>query len=242
MITAENLHFGFPAQAVFEGVSFRIPEQHAIVAVVGNSGIGKSTLLGLLAGFHSPSEGVVRVCGEPVGGPSPERPVVFQDHNLFPWKTVRGNIEFGLKARGMPVAERRRRSQALMEKMHLDDRAEAYPDELSGGMQQRVGLARCLAVEPRCILMDEPFSAIDFQTRGRIIDHFRTYLQQFGARAVLVTHDIREAVGMASCVVVIRGSQSIEVLPFDPPHTHAPLTDQALEDRESRVKQAFDGD
>ena len=135
------------------------------VSIIGPSGSGKTTLLYMLAGFLFPDSGSVLYDGKAVGGPSPERTVIFQDYGLFPWKTAAGNVEFPLKAAGLGRAERRKEARRFLDMVHLAGFADKYPHQLSGGMKQRVGIARALACNPRAVLMDEPFAALDNITR-----------------------------------------------------------------------------
>jgi len=173
------------------------------VCVVGPSGCGKSTLLNLLAGLDSPSEGEVFADGNPVRGTDPSRVLIFQDAALFPWLSVQANVEFGLRMRGTPRAEREATAQRLLEMVHLQQFARAFVHELSGGMKQRVAIARALAVNPAVLLMDEPFGALDAMTRGML----HAELQELWLRAkmtvVFVTHNVRESVVLGDRVLVM---------------------------------------
>ncbi|MEW2162637.1 ABC transporter ATP-binding protein [Streptomyces sp. NPDC007084] len=173
------------------------------VTVVGPSGCGKSTLLNMAAGLSAPSTGHVLVDGEPVRGPGPERGVIFQQYALFPWLTVRGNVEFGLKLTSLSAAERRRKADHAIELVGLTDFADALPKTLSGGMKQRCAIARAYAVDPEVLLMDEPFGALDALTRVQLQDQLlRTWTRE--RRTVLfITHDVDEAVYLAGRVVVM---------------------------------------
>ena len=232
-IELKNLDFSYGSQRVLNGLSVSVPQSHRVVALVGSSGVGKSTLLSLIAGFLQPQRGEIKLFDK-VLDESSRTPVVFQDHNLFPWKTVYGNVEFGLKAKGIRSSERRERVQHLMDKMGLGDKLELYPRDLSGGMKQRVGLARALAVEPDCILMDEPFSAIDHGTRAQIIAYFLESLEQFDANAVLVTHDMREAVSVASCVLKLAAPETLKKTEFEPVPWHE------LRNRDAEIQARID--
>jgi NitT/TauT family transport system ATP-binding protein len=173
------------------------------VCLLGPSGCGKSTLLNIVAGFLPPSEGRVLVDGRPVSGPDADRGVVFQEYALFPWLTVAGNVDFGLAVRGLPAAERRRIVERYLDLVGLSAHAGKVPAQLSGGMKQRVAIARALANNPSIILMDEPFGALDAQTREVLQDEL-SRLQRLEAKTVLfVTHSIREAVYLADRVVVM---------------------------------------
>jgi len=239
VLALEDVAFNYGSTPIFTGLNLSIDKNHKIIAIVGPSGVGKSTLLKLLAGFEHPQSGRITVCGSNVTTPSADRPVVFQDHNLFPWKSVAQNIEFGLKARGESPQSRSQISGLLMQQMGLSENADHLPRVLSGGMQQRVGLARCLAVNPRCILMDEPFSSIDFRTKGTVVQHFLQHLQKSNSTAVLVTHDLVEAVTMASCVITITARRSVDWLDLTEPQKS--VTD-GVDDKVAMVKGLLDDD
>ena len=173
------------------------------LCILGPSGCGKSTLLNIVAGFLPPTSGRVLVDGAPVTGPGPERGVVFQEYVLFPWLTVAQNVEFGPQLNGVPVAERRRISERYLTLVGLTAHAEKVPAQLSGGMKQRVAIARALANSPSIILMDEPFGALDAQTREVMQDEL-SRIQRVERQTILfVTHSIREAVYLADRVVVM---------------------------------------
>jgi NitT/TauT family transport system ATP-binding protein len=185
---------------VLEGVSFQVAS-HELLCIVGPSGCGKTTLLRVVAGLIRPSAGDVRLDGQRVTGPSNKTAMVFQHFGLFPWKSVRANIAYGLANRGRRDPERVER---LMRMIGLEDAADRYPRQLSGGMQQRVGLARALAVEPEVLLMDEPFGAVDAITREQL----QTELLAIWDRdpeltGVFITHDIDEAILLGDRVVVM---------------------------------------
>jgi NitT/TauT family transport system ATP-binding protein len=184
------------------GVSLEIAEKQ-FVAVVGPSGCGKTTLLRMAAGLETPSSGRVTVAGRPVAGPGPDRAVVFQQFALFPWKTVRENIAFGLKCRGESAAAREEAVQRYLALMGLEGTADSYPHQLSGGMQQRVAIARSYAIDPSVLLMDEPFGALDAQTRIMMQEEL-VRLARTNPRTVLfITHSDEEAVYLADRVVVM---------------------------------------
>jgi len=185
-----------------DDVSVEIPDAH-FACIVGASGCGKSTLLNIVAGFLRPSAGEVLVDGRAVTGPGADRGVVFQEYVLFPWLTVTGNVEFGLRLKGAGGAERRAIVARYLELVGLAAHAEKYPVQLSGGMKQRVAIARALANSPEIILMDEPFGALDAQTREVLQDEL-SRIQRVEHKTVLfVTHSIREAVYLADRVVVM---------------------------------------
>lgn len=173
------------------------------VAIVGPSGCGKSTLLNILAGLDTPSEGEVRLDGELINGPSPQRTMVFQQFALFPWMTVASNIGCGLRFTHAPRASRKDRIRDVLETVGLSKFANAYPRELSGGMKQRVAIARAYALEPEVLLMDEPFGALDAQTRLQLQLHLLDTWSIGQSTVVFVTHDVEEAVFLANRVIVM---------------------------------------
>jgi len=176
------------------------------VCVAGPSGCGKSTLLNLIAGLDKPDTGELLFDGKPIKTPGAERAVVFQEPALFPWLNVRANVEFGLKIKGVPKAERKEIVAKHLELVHLERFARAFIHELSGGMKQRVQLARALAVEPRMLLMDEPFAALDAQTRDRLQFELQEIWGRTGTTIMFITHNVREAAILADRVVVMSPS------------------------------------
>jgi NitT/TauT family transport system ATP-binding protein len=174
-----------------------------LLSVLGPSGCGKSSLISTIAGFLPPRFGALRVDGEPGGEPGSDRGVVFQQPTLFPWKTVRQNVEFGLKLRGVPRQERRAIVDPMLFKIGLFEFDKHFPAQLSGGMQQRVGLARVLVNRPRVMLMDEPFSALDAQTRLMMQELLLNVWSEYRMTVLFVTHDIDEAVYLGSRVAVL---------------------------------------
>ncbi|MBU6508369.1 MAG: ABC transporter ATP-binding protein [Alphaproteobacteria bacterium] len=192
---------GKPVLAL-EGVSLDVKDRE-FLALLGPSGCGKSTLLYLLGGFIPVESGAITVGGRPVEGPSPDRGIVFQHFALFPWKTVRENILYGLEKQGMPKPGREKRAQEFVELVHLKGFEDSYPSQLSGGMRQRVAIARTLAVEPEILLMDEPFGALDAQTRALMHEELRAIMRRAPKTVVFVTHDVREAVYLADRVAVM---------------------------------------
>jgi NitT/TauT family transport system ATP-binding protein len=187
--------------AVYE-ISFHIVAGE-FCAVLGPSGCGKSTLIHLIAGFIPATSGRVVVNGAMVVKPGPDRVVVSQDYSLFPWKTIRANVEFGLKARGLPRHKQQQVAQYYLALMHLSDVTDHYPAELSGGMRQRVALARALAVESACLLLDEPLGALDLHMRYTLQDELVAIWQQMRQTIVLVTHDLEEAVYLADRIIIM---------------------------------------
>ncbi len=171
--------------------------------MLGPSGCGKSSLLGAVAGFVSLSNGQIFVDEKVVRKPDGSRGIVFQDHNLFPWKTVQGNVEFGPKMRGVRKEERSRSVQQMLERVQLRGFEGSYPDQLSGGMQQRVNLARVLVNRPSVLLLDEPFGALDAQTRLQMQEMLLELWSEFHMTIVFVTHDIDEAILLSDRVIVL---------------------------------------
>jgi ABC-type nitrate/sulfonate/bicarbonate transport system ATPase subunit len=184
-----------------DGVSLAIAAGE-MVSLIGPSGCGKSTLLRLIAGLEGPSAGELRIGGEPITGPSAERGLMFQDPNLFPWLTVRRNIQAGLVARGV-LRESRHEVEEFMRLVGLAGFAEVYPHQLSGGMEQRAALARALVNHPRVLLLDEPLGALDQFTRMRMQDEVLRVWQARGTTMVLVTHDIDEAIYMSDRIILM---------------------------------------
>src|ERR1700675_892563 len=173
------------------------------LALLGPSGCGKSTLLYLVGGFLPTVAGRILVEGKPVAAPGPDRGIVFQHFALFPWKTVRGNILYGLERQGLPRAERASRAQAFIDLVGLTGFEDSYPMHLSGGMKQRAALARTLAFDPKILLMDEPFGALDAQTRHLMQTELLGIWQRTPKTVIFLTHDVQEAVYLADRVAVM---------------------------------------
>lgn len=173
------------------------------LCIVGPSGCGKSSLLSLIAGLAFPSHGAIEVNGRPVTGPSTQRALIFQEHGLFPWLTVGGNVEFGLKMMGVPRRERKQRVEKYLQLVHLSAFRDSYIHQLSGGMRQRVAIARALATEPSVLLLDEPFAALDAQTRDMLHDELERIWKETGCTIVFVTHNVRESVRLGSRVLLM---------------------------------------
>ena len=200
----------------------------SFVCVVGPSGCGKTTLLRCIAGLLPPTSGEVEVDGRQVSGPPSGLAVVFQEYgrSLFPWLRVRDNVELPLRAGGMPRAQRRERSAEALRAVGLEDAHGAYPWQLSGGMQQRVAIARAIAYQPKVLLMDEPFAAVDAQTRADLEDLVREVWQRMGVTVLFVTHDIDEAVYLGQRVIMLTASPTrvAEDLEVDLPAERDQLT------------------
>jgi NitT/TauT family transport system ATP-binding protein len=196
-------------------------EPGEFVCLVGPSGCGKTTILNLIAGLERPDWGEVRIAGRRVEGPGPDRGVMFQDAALFPWLTVEQNVEFGLKEQRVPRRQRKQRAAAYLSMVGMTRFAHAMVHELSGGMRQRVALARALALEPHILLMDEPFGALDARTREVLQAELVAIWHETHKTIVFVTHDMTEAVRLASRVVLLRArpaqvSRSVDIEPLLP--------------------------
>jgi NitT/TauT family transport system ATP-binding protein len=194
--------------------------QNEFVCVVGPSGCGKTTLLNIIGGLEKASSGSVKVDGKEVTGPGKERGVVFQQYALFPWKTVLKNVEFGLKLRGLGKQERKEKAESYLEMVGLKDFAHSYPKELSGGMKQRVAIARAYAVQPEVLLMDEPFGALDAQTRAQLQEDLLRTWQKEKKTCFFITHDVEEAVILAQRVIIMsaRPGRIKEMIDVDIPY------------------------
>jgi NitT/TauT family transport system ATP-binding protein len=215
-------------------------EEGDFVAVVGPSGCGKSTILNMIAGFIPITSGRILVGGREVKGPGADRGVVFQSFALFPWKTVAENVTFGPKMRGVGKAERQRIAEEYLALAGLSHAADRYPNELSGGMQQRVGVVRALANNPDVLLMDEPFASVDAQTRMTLQEELTRIWEQRRPTIVFITHDVPEAVFLANTVVVLsKGQVLAEVdIPLERPRSWDRLVeDEAFKTLSNKVLQ-----
>lgn len=199
---------------VLDQVSFCVPPGK-IVALLGPSGCGKTSLLNIVAGFEKPTAGSVRFAGAPVDAPSSDRCVVFQTPALFEWLTVQQNVTYGLKRAGIAAPQRRELAEQMLHQVGLEAFDRHYPFELSGGMQQRVALARALVLNPRLLLMDEPFAALDAHLRGQMQQLLLSLWQAYQQTILFVTHDLSEALQIADTIVVLgrRPASVREILP-----------------------------
>jgi NitT/TauT family transport system ATP-binding protein len=191
-----------PAVVALDGIDLHV-EPGEMVSIVGASGCGKSTLLRIVGGLEEPTSGEVRVDGDLVVGPGPDRGMVFQGYSLFPWRTVADNVAFGLEVAGLGRAARRDRVAELLGIVGLTDFARHRPGQLSGGMRQRVAVARALAPEPDVLLLDEPFGALDAQTKTSMHEFLHQVRQRTGCTVLMVTHDVGEAIYLSQRVYVL---------------------------------------
>lgn len=183
-----------------EDASFTV-EENEICIILGPSGCGKSTVLRMIAGLETPTTGTLRLDGSAIAGPDRERGMVFQAYTSFDWLSVRGNVEYGMRINGVPREERRERAQKYIDLVHLGGFEDAYPAQLSGGMKQRVAIARTLANDPALLLMDEPFGALDAETRWHMQELLVGIAEAANTTTVMVTHDIEEAIFLGDKIV-----------------------------------------
>ncbi|CUK18542.1 Bicarbonate transport ATP-binding protein CmpC [Ruegeria denitrificans] len=206
ILTAHNVckTFGGNHRAVeaLRDVTFSV-ERNELCVLLGPSGCGKSTLLNIVAGLEEPTSGMVQLDGREVLGPARERGMVFQSYTSFPWLTVIQNVEYGMKLNGVPKEERRARAEKFLNLVHLTQFRDAYPKTLSGGMKQRVAIARTLANQPEILLMDEPFGALDAETRWHMQEMLLEIVETTHTTILLVTHDIQEAIFLADKIVFL---------------------------------------
>jgi nitrate/nitrite transport system ATP-binding protein len=207
-ISIEGIAKRYPAPGgpttIFENLWLSM-QRGEFTCVIGHSGCGKTTVLNILAGLDAPSEGVVIVDGQEIQGPSLDRAVIFQGHSLLPWRTVMGNIAYAAasKWRQWSAAQIHAQAQKFIDLVGLTGAEHKRPSELSGGMKQRVGIARALSIEPKILLMDEPFSALDALTRGTLQDEVRRICLTTGQTAFMITHDVDEAIYLADRIVLM---------------------------------------
>ncbi len=198
----KSFGYGPKAKQVLDSVSFDL-HSGQFLALVGSSGSGKSTVMRLIAGLDLPSSGEIRLDGQRICGPGADRGMVFQKYSLYPWLTAAQNVAFGMRLQGRPKAEVRERTAYFLEVVGLVDSARLLPRELSGGMQQRVAIARSLAAEPKVLLLDEPFGALDLQIRESMQEFLHRLWLQTGLTALLITHDLEEALLLAQEVHIM---------------------------------------
>jgi nitrate/nitrite transport system ATP-binding protein len=216
-ISVEGITRIFPSPGggqtvVFKNLWLRMARGE-FVAVIGHSGCGKTTVLNVLAGLDTPTTGAVIVDGRAIDGPSLSRAVIFQSHALLPWKSALGNVAYAVSARwpGLSRAKVRAKATEAIRLVGLEDAAERKPAQLSGGMKQRVGIARALAIEPKILLMDEPFSALDALTRGALQDEVRKICLETGQTVFLITHDVDEAIYLADKIVLMTNGPAAHI-------------------------------
>jgi len=225
VVQARHIGKTFPATrtasplTAIEDVSFEV-HQGEFTVFLGPSGCGKSTTLYMIGGFERPTAGELMLHGRAIDGPGPDRGIVFQDFILFPWRTVLGNIAFGMEvAKRFGADEIRERAQRLIDRLNLSGFEKSFPNTLSGGMKQRVAIARTLATDPEFVLMDEPFASLDAQTRDRLIGDIEEVAVEQKKTFLFVTHDVREAIRLADRIVVFsqRPARIIEDIVVDEP-------------------------
>jgi len=220
-------------------VSFEVRKRE-FISVIGPSGCGKSTLIRILAGLDYPTSGVVRLDGLAVQGPGADRGMVFQAYTLFPWLTVKKNVMFGLKMKGIAAASAERQALDWLEVVGLHDAADKYPGQLSGGMKQRVAIARALANQPRILLMDEPFGALDAQTRCSMQAHLLKIWDAVDVTVLFITHDLEEAVYLSDRIVVLGANPGRIVEIIDVPVARPRGPDQFLSGHFLATKQRLE--
>jgi NitT/TauT family transport system ATP-binding protein len=221
------------------GIDFEVYRRE-FVCVIGPSGCGKSTLLRVLAGLEPPSAGAVLLDGQAVRGPGRDRGVVFQGYSLFPWLTVLKNVMFGLEAAGMGQNDCERNARLWLDLVGLGSFAQAYPHQLSGGMRQRVAIARALVNQPRILLMDEPFGALDAQTRARMQGHLLELWRNVDVTVIFITHDLDEAIYLADRILVLKAHpgevQEILEVPLERPRVPAQFATREFRATRTRLE------
>jgi NitT/TauT family transport system ATP-binding protein len=227
VMSVEGLGRDFDAGGVrttaLSRVSFEV-RQREFISVIGPSGCGKSTLIRILAGLDYPTSGTVRLDGRNVQGPGADRGMVFQGYTLFPWLTVKKNVMFGLKMKGVARDAAERMANEWLGVVGLSEAADKYPAQLSGGMKQRVAIARALANEPRILLMDEPFGALDAQTRSQMQAHLLRIWEAVDVTVLFITHDLEEAVYLSDRIVVLGANPGriVEIIDVPVPRPRSP--------------------
>ncbi|MFJ4154038.1 ABC transporter ATP-binding protein [Pseudomonas sp. NPDC089752] len=234
-IEFRNVGKAFPAKGQAEapfairGVNFQI-RRGEVVSIIGPSGCGKSTILNMGSGLYRPTEGEVLVSGEAVNGPVPKVAFMLQKDLLMPWRSIRRNVELGLEIQGMPAAQRKVIAEDLLKRCNLQGFADHYPFQLSGGMRQRAALARTLAIDPQVLFLDEPFSALDAQTKMILQQDLAQMLFEEKKTALFITHDLVEAIALSDRLLVMsaRPGTIIEEIEIDLPHRNNPLERRKL--------------
>lgn len=202
MLSVSHLHARYDGQQALQDINLSI-EAGELLVVLGPSGCGKTTLLNLIAGFLPAESGTISLDGKPISGPGAERGVVFQNEGLLPWRNVLDNVAFGLQLAGMAKTQRREIARRMLKKVGLQGAETRFIWQLSGGMRQRVGIARALAADPQLLLLDEPFGALDAFTREQMQELLLTLWRDSGKQVLLITHDIEEAVFLASKLILL---------------------------------------
>ncbi|MBX2837698.1 MAG: ABC transporter ATP-binding protein [Gammaproteobacteria bacterium] len=211
-----------------DDISFDV-HRRELLTVIGPSGCGKSTLIRILAGLESATSGSVSLKGEEISGPGPDRGMVFQSYTLFPWLTVRDNVMFGLRNLGVSTSVAQREAMQWIDLVGLDRFANHYPHQLSGGMKQRVAIARALAAKPEILLMDEPYGALDAQTRGRMQNYLLEIWRNIDITIVFITHDLDEAIFLADRILVLKANPGQIEEHIEVPVARPRTADQILE-------------
>jgi nitrate/nitrite transport system ATP-binding protein len=207
-LSVEAVDMSFGASEILTGIDLTI-RKGEFVTLIGHSGCGKSTLLNLVAGLIKPTRGAILLAGKHVDGPGPDRGVVFQNHSLLPWLTCYENVHLAVER--VFKADLRKKAQAALELVGLSHAEQKYPHQISGGMKQRVGIARALAIEPKVLLLDEPFGALDALTRATLQDELMRIVGQTGATVLMVTHDVDEAVLLSDRVVMMSNGPAARI-------------------------------
>lgn len=234
-IEFRNVGKAFPAKGntdapfAIRGVNFQI-RRGEVVSIIGPSGCGKSTILNMGSGLYRPTEGEVLVGGEAVNGPVPKVAFMLQKDLLMPWRSIRRNVELGLEIQGMPASQRKVIAEDLLKRCHLQGFADHYPFQLSGGMRQRAALARTLAIDPQVLFLDEPFSALDAQTKMILQQDLAQMLFEEKKTALFITHDLVEAIALSDRLLVMsaRPGTIIEEIEIDLPYRNNPLERRKL--------------
>jgi len=239
ILRVEKLGKMFGPTAALDGIDL-VAHRREFLCVVGPSGCGKSTLIRILAGLETQTSGAVLLDGAPVTGPGCDRGMVFQGYTLFPWLTVLRNVMFGLRMAGQGRDEARRTAREWLELIGLERFADSYPHQLSGGMKQRVAIARALANQPRILLMDEPFGALDAQTRARMQAYLLEIWRKVDITIVFITHDLDEAIYLADRILVLSAHpgqvQALIEVPLDRPRVAAQTGSEAFRRTKARLE------